>query len=217
MKKLVFALISLLIAASASAQISFGVMGGLTSSKPNIEKFEPKSANRYHAGVALRIKTPLPGFVVQPALLYEVQGTSFDKVLEGGKLETIDAEQGYLKLAAQAQLGTDLLIGRVFGIAEPFVGYGITNEIKQLQKGVDTKTVANDWDYMNKLHYGVGLGAGVEVLGMVQLSARYYWNFGKVYNGKDAVSGDDVWKTFQEAMKTEKPFSGLLISAAIFF
>lgn len=217
MKKLVFALSALLIAASASAQISFGVMGGLTSSKPNIENFEPKSVNSYHAGVALKIKTHLPGFVVQPSLLYEVQGTSFDKVLEGGKLETIDAEKGYLKLAAQAQLGIDLLFGRVFGIAEPFVGYGITNEIKQMQKGVDTKTFSNDWDYMNKLRYGVGLGAGVEVLGMVQLSARYYWDFGKVYNGKEAVSGDTVWKTFHDAMKTEKPFGGLLISAAIFF
>ena len=38
-----------------------------------------------------------------------------------------------------------------------------------------------------KVEYGVGLGAGVELFSHLQLSVRYFWNLGNVY--------DFSWKT----------------------
>ena len=92
---------------------------------------------------------------------------------------------GYLELPVQVQLGFGIgSIARVYGFAEPFVGYAITNQVQGLGD-----TVKN-WDNVkNRLEYGVGLGAGVELFRHLQVSVKYFWDLGDVY-GADITFGD---------------------------
>lgn len=185
--------------------IRVGAVGGLTSSETSVKSFDTKTISAYHAGVALQI--PLIGKLsIQPELLYQVKGSSFNT--EGGTLGgwagSMDIKNGYLELPVQIQWGPDLLLFRPYVLAEPFLGYQLNSkvnnsELKSLESG------------MNRLEYGLGVGFGIE-LWRLQLSAKYYWNYGNLY--KDGSISKDL---FKEAINGGSNFNGLAFSLAVFF
>lgn len=220
MKKIIAIAAAALLTVAASAQIRLGVVGGITTANTDIEHFDPSTVNNYHVGLALKVGGDFLSF--QPAVVYNVKGTSFDQVLAGQKLNTVDAQFGYLELQGQFQIGVSVLgLARVYGLAEPYVGYGLTNEIQDsIQSGLKNDPIKDNWDYVNKLEYGFGVGGGIELLNMVQVSAKYYWDLGKLYNGQ-SLSNEDALNTalesYKAAFENKTAFSGLVISAAIFF
>lgn len=183
MKKAIIAIAALFVALSANAQI--GVVAGLTSSSTNVEAAvaDIKNVNQYHVGITYKIGIGNM-LAIQPALIYNMKGTQLGDI---AGLDDVDVnyKTGYLELPVQVQLGFGIgSIARVYGFAEPFVGYAITNQVQGLGD-----TVKN-WDNVkNRLEYGVGLGAGVELFRHLQVSVKYFWNFGDVY-GADITFGD---------------------------
>ncbi len=182
MKKAIIAIAALFIAFT-SANAQFGVVAGLTSSSSNIEEAAEsiKSVNMYHVGVTYKIGIGNM-LAVQPALIYNVKGSRLD-ALAG--VEDINFKTGYLELPVQVQLGFGVgSLARVYGFAEPFIGYAITNKTKfgdVVDKGFD--------NLAQNFEYGVGLGAGVELFRHLQVSVKYFWNLGDVY-GADIKIGD---------------------------
>lgn len=183
MKKAIIAIAALFVALSANAQI--GVVAGLTSSSTNVEAAvaDIKNVNQYHVGITYKIGIGNM-LAIQPALIYNMKGTQLGDI---AGLDDVDVnyKTGYLELPVQVQLGFGIgSIARVYGFAEPFVGYAITNQVQGLGD-----TVKN-WDNVkNRLEYGVGLGAGVELFRHLQVSVKYFWNLGDVY-GADITFGD---------------------------
>ena len=183
MKKAIIAIAALFVALSANAQI--GVVAGLTSSSTNVEAAvaDIKNVNQYHVGITYKIGIGNM-LAIQPALIYNMKGTQLGDI---AGLDDVDVnyKTGYLELPVQVQLGFGIgSIARVYGFAEPFVGYAITNKVQGLGD-----TVKN-WDNVkNRLEYGVGLGAGVELFRHLQVSVKYFWNLGDVY-GADITFGD---------------------------
>ena len=209
MKKLIVIVASLLVAVSAHAQ--FGVMAGITSSKANLKEAyaNVKNATSYHVGVTYKLNLGL--IAIQPAILYNVKGARVENIankITDGTITAGDFEYktGSIEVPVQIQAGLNLGVIRAYGILEPFIGYQITNTTNYANGGskIDVK-----WNEVkNKLEYGVGLGAGVELIKHVQVSVRYFWNLGNASNASVATAYD--------AVRTQKA-SGIMASVALLF
>lgn len=205
MKKLIIAAAALLISVSAFAQ--FGIVAGFTSSatdiKGTVADVQSKNISLYHVGVTYKLGLGNI-LAIQPSLIYNVKGAKFGE-LEGVK--DVDFKTGFLELPVQVQAGFGLgQVARIYGFAEPFVGFAITNNSNVMEKLFDNK-----WDYVkSRAEYGVGLGVGVELFTHLQVAARYFWNMGNLYGANPTIKGlsDDI--------KSSKP-NGVMISAAFLF
>jgi hypothetical protein len=224
MKKLVIALAASLFTLSALAQP--GILAGVTTTQTDYEQAWATigEVNQYHVGVTFKLPLPL-GFAIQPALLYNVKGESLEKNIDsvtgsdtGVTLETVEMKTGFLEFAAQAQWGINFAgVVRPYVFAEPFVGYGITNEEKISNfTGENSKEA---WDNVkNRLEYGVGVGFGVEILEHLQVAVRKYWNMGQLYD----ENGSTI-KSFKEAINAGTSAveggnaSGIMASIVILF
>lgn len=220
MKKLVFAaavVAATVFCTDASAQrynsARVGLMGGFTSSSTSIKDADSKSVSLYHIGVTAEIPL-LGGFAIQPGLLYQVKGVSADKfnsIPISKSLESFETKVGYLEVPVQVQWGLDLLAFRPYVFAEPFVGF----RVGQNTKGEVAGKLKDD---LKKVEYGLGLGAGVDVW-RLQLSVKYFWNFGKIYDkdGNVGPIGDTVKDAVKDAVNNGNNFNGVMVSAAFFF
>ena len=207
MKKLIVIVASLLVAVSAHAQL--GVIAGITSAQTKFENvdaalIEAQNATQYHVGVAYKLG--LGNLIaIQPAIIYNVKGS---KVSAVGSLADFDFKSGYLEIPVQLQVGVGLGdLARVYAIAEPFVGMAIT---ETTIKGLATDQKIEWDDFSDKIEYGIGIGAGVELIKHVQVAARYFWNMGGAKDAKINVS--DV-----KDIVTNKKANGVMASVVLLF
>ena len=204
MKKFIVIVASLLIAVSAHAQ--FGVIAGVTSSKSNLNEAwaDVKNITQYHVGLTYKLDLGL--LAIQPSILYNMKGTKLDVASADVTAAELDYKTGYIEVPVQLQLGLNLGVARIYGFAEPFIGYAITNSATL--GGTDLK--ANWENVKNRLEYGVGLGAGVELIKHVQVSVKYFWNMGDMYGTNISFAG--ITKTI-----SEQKASGIAASVALLF
>lgn len=203
MKKLIVIVASLLIAVSAHAQL--GIVAGITSSKATIDAAlsDVQNVTQYHVGLTYKIDLGL--IAIQPALIYNVKGAKISEFKALGDIASFDYKNGYLELPVQVQAGLNLGVARIYAIAEPFIGYAITNSTQSSNGNkIDVK-----WNEVkNKLEYGIGVGAGVELIKHVQISARYFWNLGNVEKVAIATVTDAV---------SNKAANGIVASVTLLF
>lgn len=204
MKKFIVIVASLLIAVSAHAQ--FGVVAGITSTKSNLKEAwaDVKNITQYHVGLTYKLDLGL--LAIQPSILYNMKGTKLDVASADVGAAELDYKTGYIEVPVQLQLGLNLGVARIYGFAEPFIGYAITNSATL--GGTDLK--ANWENVKNRLEYGVGLGAGVELIKHVQVSVKYFWNMGDMYGTNISFAG--ITKTIGE-----QKASGIAASVALLF
>jgi len=192
MKKITLSILALFLVLGVSAQTHFGVKGGLNFDKMKVKEvqFKENNSTGWHAGVLLNAKLPL-GFALQPEVLYSVRTIGFPdlKVVNYSKVDF-----KYIEVPINIQWGIDLIILRPFVMASPYFSYLL---------GVGDKK--NEWDGINKIDYGLGLGAGVDVW-KLQVTAKYNWGFGKL---GDVKKSD--WKV------NDSTFGGLQLSVGILF
>ena len=234
MKKLFTVLAALVIAASAHAQ--FGIIAGVTSPSQDLKAaYENYSIiDQYHVGATVKIPLFL-GLAIQPSIVYSAQGTPIKDIAagsgsssgegggestgEGGGEESGDfsiAKTGYLQVPVQLQWGLTIGgIARVYAFAEPYVGYMVDEKTFNFDEETPEE---KDWDFNNKLNYGVGAGLGVEVLKHIQLSARYVWNMGNLLdeNGQVTVNGKEATETVKNGLKAGSN-DGIRFSLAFLF
>lgn len=224
MKKLIVLLVAACFAVSAHAQL--GVVAGLTSTKNDFKELsnwkaiqdEVKNATLFHVGLTYKIKVLGDFLAIQPSLIYNMKGTKIGEA-DGAKDFTagLEAKTGYLELPVQIQAGIGILgVARIYALAEPFVGYAITNSYKVggsiniggLNIGGSSEPQVNFDNLASRLEYGVSLGAGVEIAKHLQVSAKYFWNLGNVY--------DFDFNKSVEAVKGTKA-GGIIASVAVLF
>ena len=206
MKKLIIALAALMVSVSAVAQS--GIIAGVTSSSTELKDAADnvKDITLYHIGLTRRISLGLIG--IQPSLIYNVKGTR----LEDFDSKAINFKTGFLELPVQIQVGFPIAGFRPYAFVEPFLGYAVTNSAKG--ENISVQQLQNiKWDNIkNRLEYGAGLGAGIDLFNRLQVSVRYFWNLGELYDGAEIK---DYINTGTEVMKNEK-CSGIMASVAIF-
>jgi hypothetical protein len=217
MKKLIFAAVSLLFAVSLSAQP--GIVAGVTSSATDLTaaKVEIGSVTNYHFGLAFRADLGLIG--IQPAVIYNVKGQSLSALASASSISSavkgIDFKTGFIEVPVQIQAGIhfgDMV--RVFGFAEPFVGYAVSNE----KKTTDKIVIKNNWDNIkNRLEYGASLGFGADLFRFLQVEVKYFWNFDKLY--KDGTTYGSFAEAFTDITNSikETKCNGICASVGFFF
>ncbi len=197
---------AILLCTEASAQsysaTRFGVLGGFTSSSTTIKNVTTKSVSLYHAGVTAEFPL-LGGFHIQPSIIYQVKGASADNIGSVALSDFFETKVGFIEIPVQLQWGPDLMAFRPYAFAEPFVGFRISDKNKGAAETVSDK--------LKKAEYGLGLGVGLEI-SRFQLSAKYYWNFGEIYN-----TGDTAKQTITDAVNNGNNFNGIAVSLAVFF
>ena len=212
MKKLIVIVASLLIAVSAHAQL--GVVAGVTSSQTKFKNLEQandavKAATLYHVG--LTYKLALGDLIaIQPAILYNMKGSQIEGITG---IDSFDFKNGYLEVPVQLQVGFGVAgLARVYALAEPFVGMAIT---ETTIKGLAGQEKIEWEDFADKVEYGFGLGAGVELINHVQVAVRYFWNMGAA---KDAEinSLNDITNNVK-AVATNKNANGVMASVVLLF
>jgi len=213
MKKLIVLLAALSIAASASAQV--GIIAGLTSPSSDVkEAVDNYSAiDQYHVGLTLKMPLFL-GLAIQPSLVYSVKGATVADTLTG--VDNSFDKTGNIELPIMVQWGLTIGdIARAFVFAEPYLSYMVDAETFNLQ---GEKLGSKDWDAYNRLQYGAGVGIGAEVLGHIQLSARYIWNMGNFLSedGKTNFKWDTAFGTVKGGLE-DKTNNGIRVSLAFLF
>ena len=207
MKKLIVIVASLLVAVSAHAQL--GVIAGITSAQTKFDNVdaaiaEAQNATQYHVGLTYKIGLGNL-LAIQPSIIYNVKGS---KVNALSSLGDIDFKSGYLEVPVQLQVGVGLGdLARVYAIAEPFVGMAITETT--VKTAVADQKIEWD-DFSDKLEYGFGVGAGVELIKHVQVCARYFWNMGGAKDAK--VNVNEV-----KDIVTNKKANGVMASVVLLF
>ena len=202
MKKIIVAAVALLVAVTASAE-GFGLVGGYTSSSMKMKEVSLKSSAGVHAGFAYNLPL-VAGFSLQPELIYNVKGFNWSDINEGDGTDAWKkAKFGYVEVPVQLQWGLDLMMLRPYAFAEPFVGYAVTGN-----KVIDAKNQKIDFENAKaRLEYGLGVGAGLELMSKLQLSFKYYWNF------EDAQEFSEI----KDKVREGKGFNGLVFSVGLFF
>lgn len=202
MKRFCIVLAALLVSVSSFAQ--FGIVGGLTSSSATIRNAvaDYKNINQFHIGVAYKFSGKAGIFAVQPALVYNMKGNRLSSISSVSDLN-LDYKTGFIELPVQCQVGVGLAsVLRLYGFVEPFVGYAVSNQ------ATFGDISYNNWDnVMNRFECGVGLGGGLELFRHVQVSVRYFWNFGSIY-GKSTVDDFSI---------NENSCRGVMLTGAILF
>ena len=194
---------------AAEAKGGFGVKAGVnfpTSSVKDIKEVSPAS---YHLGVAYNLNIPLVGLSIQPALQYSLKQSAIGVDTGVSALDNLTMEQvsmGYLEFMTSVQWGLDLIVARPFLDVSPFVGYALNG-------GGAIKDIWTS-DAVNKLDYGIGLGAGLDVW-KLQVVCRYNWNFGNLMSSVDTVENGNILDKYK--MIKGGNFGGLTLSVAYFF
>lgn len=225
MKRIItLSVLSLLVCiGSASGQTRFGIMAGCTSSSSDasLSNFSTKNVSLYHAGITMEIPIAV-GLSIQPSVIYQVKGTTLDEVTSGTKA-SFDTKVGYVEVPVDIQWGPDLLVFRPYVFAEPFIGFGVTNKTSTKAGTSDdvvsvSETLQDKWQEANirRWEYGLGLGGGIDIW-KLQLSARYFWNFGPLSDDDGNVDTDAVANTVKDAFKNDKNFNGVCLTAVLFF
>lgn len=187
MKKIIIAIAALFVAATASAQI--GISAGLTSSSTTLDgaysDVVSGAVNQYHVGLTYKIGIGNL-LAIQPSVLYNVKGSNFN--VEDLTSTSLNFKTGFVEVPVQVQLGFGLgTLARVYALAEPYVGYAITNEVTTKSAIAAAANTQQTWDNVkNRLEYGVGVGAGVELLRHLQVSVKYFWTLSDLYGLQDA-------------------------------
>lgn len=225
MKKL-FTLVAVLFASATMAHAQFGIVAGLNFSNTNLSVRDmweqANSVTRFHAGVAYKFNLGM-GFAVQPQLTYEMKGASIkDSQNFAAWSSSLKADSGFLELGVGLQWGPDLFIGRPFVMLQPFLGYQIYSKDNAERKVLDTVSISNEERNKaldaakNRLEYGFGVGAGIELIKHLQLSVQYFINLGNLYtDGK--VDGNQVWDTIKSEYKDIKNYNGVKVTLGFFF
>ena len=92
------------------------------------------------------------------------------------------------------------------------MGYAVNNRYRQ-----DDLTAKNDWAGLQRWEYGLGLGAGVEVWHF-QISARYNWNFGSMFDAKQEITDVDAFVNKMKGGISDKTnFGGVTLTLAVLF
>lgn len=191
----------------------FGITGG--ASFVGLQKVGSGLATGYHAGLTYKFDLPF-GFAIQPSLLYHMKGAVVEDAYENGN--ALDFKTGYLEMPVSFQWGPDLILFRPFLDVTPFVGYGLNNEVSGFSSLADSILHSkNEWEGMNRLEYGLGLGVGLDVW-KFQLVGRYNWNFGQLFDAQGNLPDkENVLANVKSSVLNGRNLGGITLSLSLIF
>lgn len=211
MKRLLTVLVAATVSASAFAQV--GIVAGVTSTATDIKSavVQASDITQYHIGLMYRMR--FGPFGIQPGFVYNIKGLRLNEITNINDLKA-NFKTGFFELPVQVQAGFNLAGFRPYVFAEPFLGYAVTNDSDVTSSVQEPEKSSGDWNKLrNRLEYGVGLGGGIDLFNTIQISLRYFWNMGPLYDENQLNAS---LKGIAATVSQEK-CSGIMASIAFFF
>jgi hypothetical protein len=170
-----FLLICLVVACSqtATAQIHFGIKGGVNYNSESIKEVtqdvfnEAKSKTGYHAGIWLRVKIPVIGLYLRPELVYTNLENSVSYTNRIG--EASSAIHSFQKIDIPVLLGK-----KIFGIGNVYIGPSFQYILNQDFSISDIQDVKGDG-----FTVGLQFGGGIEI-GKLGIDVRWERGFNDI-------------------------------------
>ncbi|HOD27202.1 MAG TPA: porin family protein [Bacteroidales bacterium] len=193
-KTAIFLMMTVLFQGLAFAQLKLGVKAGVNIS--NLSGYtsqdlinDVKGANSYQFGILAKVKLG-NFFSLQPEVLLSMKGAELTNDQSNAALNTLSTLMGetipnslhlkttYLEVPLNIQAGIGLgSLARVYGQVSPYLSYLISDDVDGAEDfyAAYKNFMSERGDGaqpLNSFDYGIGLGAGVEVL-FLQLSVKY--------------------------------------------
>lgn len=165
MKKLftLAVLVLSMVAATANAQIKFGVKGGLnvTSMSLDSEVFDADNRAGWFIGPTIKVGLPLTGLSVDAAALYD-QRSADVSIEHTSSVASETVKQQSIQIPINLRYGVGLgSTASVFAFAGPQFGFNVGDDISDI-----------NWEW-KKSNFSVNVGLGVSLLNHLQVSANY--------------------------------------------
>lgn len=198
----------------------FGVKGGLNfTNMSGLQDFKQegflKTYTGFNAGLVFNLNLPL-GFEVQPELLYQQSGCNMSTEILGSSFKS-HLTSGYLKVPVNVIWGIELFnLIKPYVFVSPYVGVGLFSNVSadgNLPAGIDWNFDESISDNMQRMQYGVGVGAGIKIW-KVQVSFKWNWDLNPVFKANSDL--DDLNEIFNDRAKDMK-FNGGELSVAFIF
>lgn len=203
---LVLLAVACLLAAPASAQIKFGLKGGLnvTSMSLSSEVFDASNQTGFFIGPTVKFTLPIVGLGVDVSALYDQRQS---KLKAAGYDTDATMKTQSVNIPVNLRYGIGLgSMANVFFFAGPQFGFNVGDKDQSLFGQAAT------WKLKDS-NFSVNVGAGVMVMSHVQLSANYNIACGKTGDVTVLEGAGEVVKGLYSKGKA----SAWQISAAYFF
>ncbi|MDR1259257.1 MAG: PorT family protein [Tannerellaceae bacterium] len=146
-------------AASANAQVRFGIKGGLNIASVKFDKDILKTENLtgFHIGPTIEAMVPYVGVGLETSVLYSQKG-----LYSNTDMRTVSAD--YIDVPVSFKWKFGLLVVKGFLSAGPYASFRVGGEdVDNIQTQIKSKTFAA----------GLNFGAGVEVFNSLQVGFNY--------------------------------------------
>lgn len=181
MKKLftLAVLVLSMVAATASAQVKFGVKGGLNVTNMSLSEEVLDADNQcgWFIGPTVKFSLPLTGLSIDGAALYD-QRSAKVSVDNTSSIYSETVKQQSIQIPINLRYGVGLgSTASIFAFAGPQFGFNV---------GKDIEKTVYDWTWKSS-NFSVNVGLGVSLLNHLQVSANY--NIACGTTGEASVAG----------------------------
>ena len=170
---LVFMVAAMMYATSATAQVKFGLKGGLnvTSMSFSEDVFDASNKTGFFVGPMVKVTVPIVGLSFDAAALYDQKEADVKYAAEG-ELGKVNVKQQSINIPVNVRYGFGLSsLANAFVFAGPQWGINVGDKSF---KWNETSSYS-----LKKSNFSVNVGAGVTLLNHLQVSANYNIACGK--------------------------------------
>lgn len=176
-------LLSVLMALPSSAQVKFGLKGGLnvTDMSLSSEVFDASNRAGFFIGPTVKVSLPLTGLGIDASVLYDQRSAKIENNV--GETQTVKQQQVAIPINLRYGVGLGSL-ANVFLFAGPQVGFNVGDTNFDWR---DTSNYA-----LKKSNFSVNVGVGATLLTHLQLTANYNIACGKTADVTLVKAVDDA-------------------------
>lgn len=149
-------------AATATAQVKFGLKGGLNVTNMSLDKevFDADNRAGFFIGPTVKFSLPLTGLGIDAAALYDQRSAKIGVSSTSVSTETI--KQQSIQIPINLRYGVGLgSTASVFAFAGPQFGFNVGDDIKDI-----------NWEWKSS-NFSVNVGLGLSLLNHLQVTANY--------------------------------------------
>lgn len=164
---------ALLFTLPSSAQVKFGLKGGLNITDMSFSKDVINTSNRtgFFIGPTLKVKIPIVGLGVDASVLYDQRSAEINDVVYEDENSSVSSKQTIKQHAINIPINLryDLGLGDLASIyfaAGPQFGFNVGDDIKEIYNN------AAQWK-LKKSTFSVNVGLGVMLINHLQVGANY--------------------------------------------
>ena len=185
--------VAMVIAMPANAQLKFGLKGGLNINKVSFSQSDIKSDNQcgFFVGPTVQFASPL-GIAVDGSVFFDQRNV---KMEEGGTEMTKHLNYIDIPINVRYNIGLGSLAG-VYIATGPQFSFNLDGKTFNLK---DMGETTNQYE-LKKSEFGWNLGAGVRLLGHLEVGYNYCFPLGKTSEAKS----DNAIQTTKKVFKSFK-------------